>query len=304
MAWLDDRIYAHPKIRNVPRATRWSYAAALAYSSGFGTKGVLTDGQLKAIECTKRDRELLIKVGLWEDAGRGAIRIHDWKDHNGKRDQRREADRLRKRAARAKDAETSAGHNADKPQTDDAVSAGQTVDRPRAPARRRPPDDGSDRVTYEGLDTNGAGNRSSETRAAEAPEPPLASPTPPAQNELDAAAADELEKHLDDLAIPGSLRDTARTEPRRALAVARYTIANHAGGAYFRTVFESGDWPANPDSNGKPTKSAYQRAETLIRNVGKTLDDHELDRELDDLHITDDQRTRLRKLHDQVRAST
>jgi len=168
VAWLDDRIYAHPKIRNVPRATRWSYAAALAYASGFGTAGVLTEGQLKAIEATKRDRELLIEVGLWDDAGRGAIRIHDWKDHNGKRDARREADRLRKRAERAKNEETSAGHNTDKLRTANAVSAGQSVDRPRAPARRRPPDDGSDRVTEEGLATDSAAGVQSTSGSLEA----------------------------------------------------------------------------------------------------------------------------------------
>lgn len=162
MAWLDDRIWAHPKIRDVPRATRWEYAASVAYASGFHTEGMLTAGQLKAIECTPKDRELLIKVGLWEDASAdgndGAIRIHDWKDHNGKRDQKRRADRLRKRAARAKDAEMSAGQGADSPQDkvseNEGVSAGQASDGPRVRDRRRPPDDG---VKSEGLqDTTAA----------------------------------------------------------------------------------------------------------------------------------------------------
>lgn len=300
MAWLDDRIWAHPKIRNVPRATRWIYAAALAYASGFHTEGVLTAGQLKAIECTQKDRQLLVAAGLWEDASTdanvGAIRIHDWKDHNGKRDEKRRADRLRKRAARAKEAEMSAGQGtdspADKPRTRKGASAGQTSDRPRARARRRPPDDGSDRVTNEGPGTTGVGNPQSEARAA------AAQPAP----ELDAAAADELEKHLDDLAIPGRLRERARSEPARALAVARYTIANAGSGAYFRTVFTSGDWPATPASNGHATKTAYERAEILIRNVGATLEPRDLDRELDDLSITAKaERRKLHRIHDALR---
>lgn len=100
---------------NVPREARWEYAAAVCYSSGFGTAGHLTAGQLAIIECTAKDREVLIKVGLWDDDGAGGIRIHDWDEHNGKRDKRRADDRERKRLVRAKEKEESAGQGADKP---------------------------------------------------------------------------------------------------------------------------------------------------------------------------------------------
>lgn len=65
------------------------------------------------------------------------------------------------------------------------------------------------------------------------------------QDEHLAAHADsvELEQLLDDLAIPASLREQARTDPARALACARYTIEQHGNGGYFRTVYESGDTP-------------------------------------------------------------
>lgn len=198
MAWLDDRIWAHPKIRDVPRATRWEYAASVAYASGFHTEGMLTAGQLKAIECTSKDRELLIRVGLWEDASAdgndGAIRIHDWKDHNGKRDQKRRADRLRKRAARAKEAEMSAGQGADSPQDklveNQDVSAGQTSDGPRVRDRRRPPDDG---VKSEGLqDTTAAvttKSTTSTTAASSDEEPELEHPETAAA--VEAAATEQ-----------------------------------------------------------------------------------------------------------------
>lgn len=159
MAWLDDRIWCHPKITNVPRATRWEYAAALAYSSGFSTGGHLSPGQLKTIECTSRDRNLLIASGLWDDDGAGGIFIHDWATHNGKRDARKAADRERKRAERAK---TGDDRPQDSPQDERPTfgrlsagqsggrSAGQGVDGPilgpRARARRRAPDDGSEEV--------------------------------------------------------------------------------------------------------------------------------------------------------------
>lgn len=113
MAWLDDRLWCHPKITNVPREARWEYAAAVTYSAGFGTGGRLTSGQLAILECTPADRKALIKVGLWDDAGDGAIRIHDWDEHNGKRDKRRADDRERKRRNRAKDHSSSAGQVAD-----------------------------------------------------------------------------------------------------------------------------------------------------------------------------------------------
>lgn len=120
MAWLDDRIWCHPKVMNVPREARWEYAAAICYSSGFGTSGHLSAGQLAIIECAAKDRDLLVKVGLWDDAGDGGIRIHDWDEHNAKRDKRRADDRERKRRSRAKDTDVSAGQVADKTPDGDA----------------------------------------------------------------------------------------------------------------------------------------------------------------------------------------
>ena len=45
----------------------------------------------------------LVASGLWDDVGHGSILIHDWDEHNGKRDARRAADRERKKQERATD---------------------------------------------------------------------------------------------------------------------------------------------------------------------------------------------------------
>lgn len=101
MAYLDDRIWCHPKMAEVPKPSRWIYAAALAYSSGFMTGGILTEAQQKTIGGDAKDRRALLDAGLWdtrEDIGKNAIQIHDWDEHNGKRDARKRRDRARKKA--------------------------------------------------------------------------------------------------------------------------------------------------------------------------------------------------------------
>ena len=108
MAWIDDRIWCHPKfVALSPRAFR-AWVQGVAYSSGFGTRGRLSAVQLKLVGATEPVRRELIDAGLWENTADGVV-IHDWDEHNGKRDERRAKDRERKRAARA-----SAGTSADK----------------------------------------------------------------------------------------------------------------------------------------------------------------------------------------------
>lgn len=117
MAWTSDTIWCDPKIANIGDAAYRSYINANSYSSGFLLRGCLTAGQLKTIGCAPRVRGELIGVGLWHDDGAGGIRINDWDDHNGKRDDRREKDRVRKKEAR-RSARASAGQSA-------GASAGQ-----------------------------------------------------------------------------------------------------------------------------------------------------------------------------------
>lgn len=161
MAWLDDRIWAHPKLARVGWKARAIYMYSLAYSSGFGLYGRLEPGHQRMIGSSPSVRENLIEVGLWNEAESGAVEINDWNEHNAKRDdaivEKRAKDRERKRLARAKAREMSTrtsdglsnGHTPDKAD----ISADETADisrTPPAPARRErmgAPPMTSDRVT-------------------------------------------------------------------------------------------------------------------------------------------------------------
>ncbi len=112
MGWIDDRIYCHPKVLMVTKPARWTYVAGIAYSSGWGTRGVLERSALEAIGCEAKHRNELVKAGLWISV-EGVVWINDWDEHNQKRDERRIADRERKR--RLRHPELSAGQNADSP---------------------------------------------------------------------------------------------------------------------------------------------------------------------------------------------
>lgn len=139
MAWLDPSIYAHPKLLRCSEGARWVYVAGLAYSDGFSTRGVLTPAAQRIIGAHWKHRDMLVLNGLWNvhDAAHKTgiaptnkrdgmtVVINGWEEHNGRRDDAREArlqaDRDRKRAERAaqKSARTSNGQ-----------STGQSAGRP------------------------------------------------------------------------------------------------------------------------------------------------------------------------------
>ena len=98
MAWIDDRIWCHPKFVGLSSAAFAAYCKALAYSSGMSTRGYIDVHQQRLIGCTPKTRDELVTAGVWDWQNNGdTIRIHDWDDHNGKRDERRERDRERKK---------------------------------------------------------------------------------------------------------------------------------------------------------------------------------------------------------------
>lgn len=102
MAWIDDRIWCHPKIIGLSDRAKAAYVFGLAYSSGMSTGGRLEPAMQKAVGANSRTRSELVAAGLWDENGDGAsVHIHDWKEHNEKRDERRRRDRERKRAMRA-----------------------------------------------------------------------------------------------------------------------------------------------------------------------------------------------------------
>jgi hypothetical protein len=100
VAWIDDRIWCHPKLLKVSKPARWTLVAGIAYASGWSTKGRLEPGEQETIGSNPEIRGELVGAGLWDDAGDGAVVIHDWDEHNSKRDERREKDRERKRELR------------------------------------------------------------------------------------------------------------------------------------------------------------------------------------------------------------
>jgi hypothetical protein len=122
MAWIDDRIWCHPKFTSLSARAFRGYIHGIAYAAGMGTRGHLTAEQQRIIGVRSVIRKELISARLWTPDGdndEDAIVIHDWDDHNAKRDQRRADDRERKRLARAKEREeargASAGQGADSP---------------------------------------------------------------------------------------------------------------------------------------------------------------------------------------------
>lgn len=134
MAWLDDRIWCHPKLNPLSDKAFRAHINGITYASGFSTGGVLSDADQRTIGCPPRIRKELIENSLWEQLPGNAVRIHDWDEHNAKRDERKAADRERKRKARAK---PSAGrptdNRADSPHrnlgTNETLSAGQPTDK-------------------------------------------------------------------------------------------------------------------------------------------------------------------------------
>jgi hypothetical protein len=107
VAWLDDRIWCHPKFADLTDHAFTAYIKGIAYSSGFSTKGHLTAGQLKTIGIDGRAKKELIAAELWHLNGDGkSIDIHDYAEHNEKREARREKERERLRARRQNEGQT------------------------------------------------------------------------------------------------------------------------------------------------------------------------------------------------------
>lgn len=99
MAWIDDRAWCHPKLVDLSDKAFRAWINGITYAAGFSTGGQLTEAQQRLVGASSRQRDELVAANLWEMNGDG-VRIHDWDDHNGKRDARKAADRERKRAAR------------------------------------------------------------------------------------------------------------------------------------------------------------------------------------------------------------
>lgn len=102
MAWLDDRLRDHPKIVKASPVAFRHWALALCYCSAHGTEGRLEEA-VKALNVPRKIIDELVELHLWDREPDG-LWIHDWQEHNSKRDEaveeRRKADRERQRRHR------------------------------------------------------------------------------------------------------------------------------------------------------------------------------------------------------------
>lgn len=102
MAWLDDRIRDHPKIVRASAPAFRHWALALCYCSAHGTEGRL-DQAVKALNVPRKIIRELVSLQLWDQEPDG-LWVHDWQEHNAKRDEkivdRRTQDRERQRRHR------------------------------------------------------------------------------------------------------------------------------------------------------------------------------------------------------------
>jgi len=126
MAWLDDRAWSHPKLVDLSDAAFRLYINGISYSAGMGTRGSLSGAQIKLLGGTTPTVNELLRARLWNRKDGGGIAINSWDEHNGKRDDRRAADRERKRLEREKNRQRPQDSPQDVPR---GRSAGQSTGR-------------------------------------------------------------------------------------------------------------------------------------------------------------------------------
>lgn len=107
MAWIDDRVWCHPKLADITDRSFRVWVNGIAYSSGMETGGVLTPGQQKLIGSSTQARQELVGAGLWDQLDENFVEIHDWSAHNSRRDERKREARERMRKLRAERAANS-----------------------------------------------------------------------------------------------------------------------------------------------------------------------------------------------------
>lgn len=147
MAWLDDRAWAHPKIVGLTAPAFRAWVNGILYSSGMELRGVLAPAHQKLVGATSSIKQELIEAGLWDALIDGGVEIHDWNEHNARRDERKVKERERKRKE-YQSRKSRAGETAEKPAevaqesrvlTGDRVTVGEPNGSPAAGQRERNP---------------------------------------------------------------------------------------------------------------------------------------------------------------------
>lgn len=95
MAWLDDRIQTHPKIVALSDRAYRAWINCLCYCSMHGTGGHL-DAAISVHRIPKTIVRELVRARVWDEEDDG-FWVHDWQEHNEKRDEAREEKRAQAR---------------------------------------------------------------------------------------------------------------------------------------------------------------------------------------------------------------
>lgn len=79
MAWfkVDDRLWAHPKIINLPLTALGLWVKAGSYCAQFETDGALETHMIRTLGAQKRDADRLVNAGLWKQTETGYV-FHNW----------------------------------------------------------------------------------------------------------------------------------------------------------------------------------------------------------------------------------
>lgn len=195
MAWLDDRLRDHPKIIKASPIAFRHWALALCYCSAHGTEGRL-DEAVKALNVPKRIVDELVELRLWDREPDG-LWVHDWQEHNDKRDakvsERREQARLRQQRHRAR----VRGENP-QPSAQRDVTRDGPRDTDRDVTRDTERDSSRARAGAAPRRARDHDQEEPSTAAADVPE----TPEPSLRDEPDAAAAQTIER-LDTIGLMG-----------------------------------------------------------------------------------------------------
>ena len=110
MPWfkVDDQLHSHPKPRRATLAALGLWSLAGSYSMAYKLDGFVPEWYVIGHRDGRKHADTLIRVGLWENAVRGAeagYQFHDWADYQPSSDEieaERVAARERQRAFRKK----------------------------------------------------------------------------------------------------------------------------------------------------------------------------------------------------------
>lgn len=269
MAWLrlDDGFTDHRKIVKLKTdQRRWTWLRILIYTARFRSAEIPDDVSYMIPTATPKYLEECVEIGLLDRKDDGSLVVHDWSDYQPK-DPTKAERQARWRAKNDKPVDAPVDGDVDEPVDDENGPS-------RVAARARP-----------------------------VPSPPVSATTAAAgstQDTPEPAAADELTlqvlNRLDDLGLNGHAIELAQAEPARAeawLTVATAEAQRNPAG-FVLTGLKSGEWPSARGSARK-TSSPVARAEGLLKNLARAgADRRDLERELDDLGITDtDEREQL-----------